>query len=430
MTVSTLMKNLRLGLFALLALPVIAHAVELDRVVAVVNDEIITASELASQMAQTHKQLSTHGTPAPAESQLRQQVLERMVMDKIMLQAAKTRGITVENEIVDRAIQRISEQNKMTPAELPKAVAEEGYTWPQFRANIRNQILMSRLREREVDAGITVSDAEVDALLASGALDTKGREYLVSHIFLRAPEGATPEQLNALNLRAEEIKRQIRQGEDFAKLAATYSAAQDAMQGGSLDWRPLNRLPAIFAQLIPNMRKGDVSDILRSPAGFHIFKLTDLRDTAEAKVQATQTHARHILIRKTDGVNEAQVRRRLEDMIVRLRNGADFAELAKTNSADITAAKGGDLGWLSAGDTVPEFERAMDSLKPGEISGVVQTQFGWHIIQVIERKTVDVTADRRKMEARQALRDRKSEAAYEDWLRQMRDSAWVEIKPE
>jgi peptidyl-prolyl cis-trans isomerase SurA len=430
MTVSTLMKNLRLGLFALLALPVIAHAVELDRVVAVVNDEIIAASELAGQMAQTHKQLAAHGTPAPAESQLRQQVLERMVMDKIMLQAAKARGITVENEVLDRAIQRISEQNKMTPAELPKAVAEEGYTWPQFRANIRNQITMSRLREREVDAGITVSDAEVDALLASGAMDAKGREYLVSHIFLRAPEGATPEQLNALNLRAEEIKRQIRQGEDFAKLAATYSAAQDAMQGGSLDWRPLNRLPAIFAQLVPNMRKGDVSDILRSPAGFHIFKLTDLRDAAEAKVQATQTHARHILIRKTDGVNEAQVRRRLEDMIVRVRNGADFAELAKTNSADITAAKGGDLGWLSAGDTVPEFERAMDGLKPGEVSGVVQTQFGWHIIQVIERKTVDVTADRRKMEARQALRDRKSEAAYEDWLRQMRDSAWVEIKPE
>jgi peptidyl-prolyl cis-trans isomerase SurA len=430
MTVSTLMKNLRLGLFALLALPVIAHAVELDRVVAVVNDEIITASELAGQMTQTHKQLAARGTPAPAESQLRQQVLERMVMDKILLQAAKTRGITVENEVLDRAIQRISEQNKMTPAELPKAVAEEGYTWPQFRANIRNQILMSRLRERDVDSSITVSDAEVDALLASGALDAKGREYLVSHIFLRAPEGATPEQLNALNLRAEEIKRQIRQGEDFAKLAATYSAAQDAMQGGSLDWRPLNRLPAIFAQLVPNMRKGDVSDILRSPAGFHLFKLTDLRDAAEAKVQATQTHARHILIRKTDGVNEAQVRRRLEDMIARLRNGADFAELAKTNSADITAAKGGDLGWLSAGDTVPEFERAMDGLKPGEVSGVVQTPFGWHIIQVIERKTVDVTADHRRMEARQALRDRKSEAAYEDWLRQMRDSAWVEIKPE
>jgi peptidyl-prolyl cis-trans isomerase SurA len=430
MTVSTLMKNLRLGLLALLALPVIAHAVELDRVVAVVNDEIITASELAGQMTQTHKQLAARGTPAPAESQLRQQVLERMVMDKILLQAAKTRGITVENEVLDRAIQRISEQNKMSAADLPKAVAEEGYTWPQFRANIRNQIIMSRLRERDVDAGISVSEGEVDALLASGALDAKGREYLVSHIFLRAPEGATPEQLNALNLRAEEIKRQIRQGEDFAKLAATYSAAQDAMQGGALDWRPLNRLPAIFAQLVPNMRKGDVSDILRSPAGFHLFKLTDLRDAAEAKVQATQTHARHILIRKTDGVNEAQVRRRLEDMIARVRNGADFAELAKTNSADITAAKGGDLGWLSAGDTVPEFERAMDGLKPGEVSGVVQTPFGWHIIQVIERKTVDVTADHRRMEARQALRDRKSEAAYEDWLRQMRDSAWVEIKPE
>lgn len=430
MTVSTLMKNLRGGLLALLALPVIAHAAELDRVVAVVNDEIITASELAVQMTQTHKQLASHNTPAPAESQLRQQVLERMVMDRVQLQAAKTRGITVEDEILDRAIQRIAEQNKMKEGELPKAVAEEGYTWPQFRTNIRNQIIMSRLREREVEANITVSDGEVDALLASGALDAKGTEYLVSHIFLRAPEGATPEQLNAMNLKAEEIRRQIRQGEDFAKLAATYSAAQDAMQGGSLDWRPLNRLPSIFAQLIPGMRKGEVSDILRSPAGLHIFKLIDSRDAAAATVQVTQTHARHILIRKAPGVDETKARRRLEDLIVRARNGADFAELARTNSGDITAAKGGDLGWLTPGDTVPEFERAMDALKPGEVSGVVQTQFGWHIIQVLERKTVDATADHRKMEARQALRDRKSEAAYEDWLRQLRDSAWVEIKPE
>lgn len=430
MTVSTLIKKFSMALLALLAVPVIAHAAELDRVVAIVNDEVITASELAVQMTQAHKQLASHGTPAPAESQLRQQVLERMVMDRVQLQAAKTRGIKVEDEVLERAIQRIAEQNKMTADELPKAVAEEGYTWPQFRANIRNQIIMSRLREREVDANITVSDGEVDALLASGALDSKGTEYLVSHIFLRAPEGASPEQLNALQLRADEIRRQIRQGEDFAKLAATYSAAQDAMQGGSLDWRPLNRLPTIFAQLIPGMRKGEVSDILRSPAGLHIFKLVDARDAAEAKFQVTQTHARHILIRKTDGVDEAKAKRRLEDLITRVRNGADFAELAKTNSADISAAKGGDLGWLSPGDTVPEFERAMDALKPGEVSSVVQTQFGWHIIQVLERKTVDATADHRKMEARQALRDRKSEAAYEDWLRQLRDSAWVEIKPE
>lgn len=430
MTVSTLIKKFSMALLALLAVPVIAHAAELDRVVAIVNDEVITASELAVQMTQAHKQLASHGTPAPAESQLRQQVLERMVMDRVQLQAAKTRGIKVEDEVLERAIQRIAEQNKMTADELPKAVAEEGYTWPQFRANIRNQIIMSRLREREVDANITVSDGEVDALLASGALDSKGTEYLISHIFLRAPEGASPEQLNALQLRADEIRRQIRQGEDFAKLAATYSAAQDAMQGGSLDWRPLNRLPTIFAQLIPGMRKGEVSDILRSPAGLHIFKLVDARDAAEAKFQVTQTHARHILIRKTDGVDEAKAKRRLEDLVMRVRNGADFAELAKTNSADISAAKGGDLGWLSPGDTVPEFERAMDALKPGEVSGVVQTQFGWHIIQVLERKTVDATADHRKMEARQALRDRKSEAAYEDWLRQLRDSAWVEIKPE
>lgn len=431
MSVSILMKILQRGLLALLVMPLLAHAVELDRVVAVVNDEVITSSELATQMDQIHRQLASRGTPAPAESQLRQQVLDHMVMEKLQLQFAKAHGIKVENDVLDRALERIAEQNKLTMAELPKAVAQEGLTWDQFKDNIHKQIILARVREREVDSRITVSEGEVDALLASGALNTEGREYLVSHILLRAPEGATPEQLNELQLRAQEIMQQIHKGEDFSKLVATYSSAPDAMQGGSLGWRPVNRLPAIFAQAISGMRKGDVSGILRSSVGFHIFRLDDVRDASVKKVEVVQTHARHILIRKTDaGMDEEHARRRLQGLLDRLHNGADFAELARTNSSDITAAKGGDLGWLSPGETVPEFERAMDALKPGEVSGIVESPYGWHIIQVLGRRKVDVTADQHKMEARRALQQRKSEAAYEDWLQQLRDSAWVEIKPE
>ncbi|GAB2890619.1 peptidylprolyl isomerase [Uliginosibacterium flavum] len=430
MPVAIMMKSLTRGLLAFLLLSAVAHAAELDRVVAVVNDEVITASELRSRIAQAERQLATQGTQAPAASLLRRQVLDRMVLDRVQLQTAKLRGVTVDDVALDRAIGRIAEQNKLPVADLPKAVATEGYTWEQFRSNIRNEIMMSRLREREVDARITVSQGEVDALLAAGATAPKAREYLLSHILLRAPEGATPEQLNALNLRADDVQRLIRQGDDFAKLAATYSASQDALQGGSLDWRPLERVPSIFAEGLPGMRKGEVSKTLRSAAGLHIFKLIDMRDAVESKVEIEQTHARHILVRTSAASDATKERRRLDDIAARIRGGVDFAEMARVHSSDITAAKGGELGWLSPGDTVPEFERAMNALKPGEISAAVETPFGWHLIQVLERKKVDVTADRRKMEARQALRERKMDEAYEDWLRQMRDSAWVEIKPE
>lgn len=426
-----MMKSLTRSLLAILFLPVCVHAAELDRVVAVVNDEVITASELNTRIVQAEGLLAAQGTPKPSASQLRGQVLDRMVLERVQLQAAKLRGLSVDDATLERTIQRIAEQNRLTVEDMPKALAKQGIVWNQFRDNVRNEILMSRLREREVDARITISQGEVDALLAAGATAPRAREYLVSHILLRAPEGATPDQLNALSLRAEELQRQIRQGEDFAKLAASYSAAQDAMQGGSLDWRPLERVPAIFADLLPGMRKGEVSKTLRSASGLHVFKLMDVRDAAESKVEVEQTRARHILVRGDAAGAADKARQRLNDIAVRIRGGAaDFAEMARVHSSDITAAKGGDLGWLSPGDTVPEFERAMDALKPGEISAAIESPYGWHIIQVLERKKVDVTADRRKMEARQALRERKIDEAFEDWLRQLRDSAWVEIKPE
>lgn len=425
-------KSLIRGLLAVFVLPasLLLCAAELDRVAAVVNDEVITASELRARIAQIEQQLRTQGTPLPVASQLRQQVLERMVIERVQLQRAKLMGITVDDETLDRAIGRIAEQNHLTMAQLPAAVEKEGLDWKQFREGIRNEIVMVRLREREVDPRVTISDAEVEAMLAAEAQDVSGREFLISHIYLRAPENATPEQWSALGARADELMKQIRAGEDFGKLAATYSASQDAMQGGSLDWRPVERIPTIFADRLAGMSKGQVSPVLRSSGGLHVFKLVDVRDKSQQRVEIEQTHARHILIRKNDVVTEAQAVRRLEDIANRVHNGADFGELAKVHSADISAAKGGDLGWVSPGDTVPEFEKAMNSLKLGEISGVVETPFGWHLIQVLERRKSDVTADQRKMAARQAIRERKSDEAYEDWLRQLRDTAYVEIKPE
>lgn len=428
----TMKKSLMRGLLAVLVLPasLLLCAAELDRVAAVVNDEVITGSEVRTRIAQAEQQLRGQGTPLPVAAQLRQQVLERMVIERVQMQRAKLIGISVDDATLDRAIGRIAEQNRMTAAELPAAVQKEGLDWNQFREGIRNEIVMVRLREREVEPRVTVSDAEVEAALAAEAQDMSGREFLISHIYLRVPENATPEQWSALAARADELMKQIRAGEDFAKLAATYSASQDAMQGGSLDWRSVERIPTIFADRLGGMNKGQVSPVLRSAGGLHVFKLVDLRDKAQQKVEIEQIHTRHILIRKNDVMTEAQATRRLEDIATRVRNGADFGELAKVHSADITAAKGGDLGWVSPGDTVPEFEKAMNALKPGEVSGVVESPFGWHLIQVLERRKTDVTADQRKMAARQAIRERKADESYEDWLRQLRDTAYVEIKPE
>lgn len=425
-----MMKCLIRGLLAVLLLPVCVHAAELDRVVAVVNDEVITASELRQRIGQIERQLAGQGTPKPAASLLRQQVLERIVLERIQLQQAKQRGVTVDEASLDRALQRIAEQNKISVAELGQAVEKEGLSWRQFRDNIRTEIMLARLREREVDAFVNVSDAEVDAVMRASAQEPKAQEYQLAHILLWAPEGASPEQWMALSKRADDVMRQIRAGEDFQKLAATYSGAQDAMQGGLIDWRGAEALPPLFAEQLEGMSKGSVSKVLRSAAGLHIFKLLDVRAREEKKVEVEQTRARHILIRTADVNGEAQAARRLEELAQRIRNGVDFAEMARVHSSDITSAKGGDLGWLSPGDTVPEFERAMNALKPGELSGVVASPFGWHLIQVQERKKVDVTEDQRKLAARQAVRERKIGVAYEEWLRQLRDTTYVEIKPE
>jgi len=407
------------------------RAALVDRIIAVVNSEVITQYELSARVDRVLKELRQRGTPAPDREQLGRQVLERVITDKVQLQFAKETGLRVDDLDLDRTIGRVAENNRMSLTEFRRELERDGVPFVKFREEVRNEILISRLREREVDNRITVSDSEIDNYLAEqgGKRDT-AIEYNVAHILLRVPEQARPEQLEEQRARAEEVVKRLKSGADFAQLAATYSDAPDALKGGAMGWREPHRLPEMFVQALARLQSGEVGDVLRSPAGFHILKLVDKRGAGTGPMLVEQTHARHILVRTNEVVSEDEGRRKLQELRERIVNGADFAELARLHSDDGSAARGGDLGWLYPGDTVPEFERAVTDLKPLEVSQPVKTQFGWHLIQVLERRTADASSDRKRLEARKALRDRKSDEAYQEWLRQMRDRAYVEYRLE
>jgi peptidyl-prolyl cis-trans isomerase SurA len=398
---------------------------EADSIVAVVADEVITAYELRNRLASALKQLQKQGTPLPPQDVLERQMLERLIMDRVQLQYAKESGLKIDDIQLDQAIGRISANNKLTPQQFRQALEKDGITYAKFREEIRSEMTMARLREREVDSKLVISDGEIDNYIANQAATGSNEEYQLAHILLRAPESASPEQLQKLRLRGEQALKRARAGENFAELAAAFSDSPEALQGGDIGWRPLDRLPGLYADAARKLGVGEVSDLLRSSAGFHVVKLLGKRGgSAAASIQ--QTHARHILIRVNEVVSEAEARRKLENVRERIANGVDFAEQARLYSQDGSAAKGGDLGWLNPGDTVPEFERAMDALKDNELSPVVQSPFGMHLIQVTERRQRDVSAERQRGVARQAIRERKLDEAYQDWLRQLRDRTYVE----
>ena len=298
-----------------------------------------------------------------------------------------------------------------------------------FRGEVRDQIILTRLREREVDDKIQVSDTEVDLFLEESKAQAGAREeYSVSHILVSLPDQASPERVQSARAKAEKARADAAAGADFASLAASVSDAPDALRGGAIGWRSAERLPELFTSVLLKMKPGDVSPVLRSSAGFHVLKLIGRRG-AETSAPVTQTKLRHILIRVTDTVSESEARRRLEGLRERLVSGsADFAALARANSDDSSAARGGELDWVYPGDTVPEFERAYQELKVGEISQPVRTQFGYHLIQVMERRTSDVSPERKRLEARKILRERKSDEAYQQWLRQLRDRTYVDLR--
>jgi peptidyl-prolyl cis-trans isomerase SurA len=414
-----------------LALPLHAATapVEVDRIVAVVNNEVITALELRARVEQASRQLQRQGVELPPAGVLERQLLEQLIVEHAQLQLARDTSLRIEDAALDRAIGRIAENNRLSLDQLRATLARDGVSWERFRSQVRSEMLISRLREREVDSRVTVTDAEIDNFISSNPDALSGEEYQVAHILLRAPEGATPAQIEALRAKAEAVMARLSRGEDFARVAASSSDASDAINGGSLGWRPRDRLPALFAEAVRSLQPGQISPVMRSAAGLHIVKLVDKRGgEGAAPRKMEQTRARHILIRTSEVLSDAEAEARLRGLRERIVNGADFAELAKANSADLSAAKGGDLGWLNPGDTVPEFERAMNALQPGEVSQPVRSPFGWHLIGVDERRLQDVTDERKRAAVRAALRQRKADEAYEDWLRQLRDSTYVDYR--
>jgi peptidyl-prolyl cis-trans isomerase SurA len=405
----------------------------IDRIVAIVNDEAITARELEERSRFAMKQLAQQGTKPPPQAVVERQLLERMISDRVQLQFAKESGLRVDDTELDRAIQRIAEQNKLTVAQLRSTLERDGVPYAKFREDIRNEIILTRLREREVENKIVITESEIDALLAASANEEmRSDEVDLSHILVVVPENASPEQVQSRRARAEEALAQLTKGADFKQVAAAFSEAPDALQGGLMGWRPGERLPTIFYDALKGMKPGEISGLLRSANGFHILRLNDRRGgppaEAKAPTNVQRTRVRHILLKTNELVSENEARSRLRALKERLENKADFAELARVHSEDTSASRGGDLGWVLPGDTVPEFERAMNALKPGQISEPVRSPFGWHLIEVLERGTQDVSSERRRMTARQTLRARKSDEAYQEWVRQLRDRAYIEVR--
>jgi peptidyl-prolyl cis-trans isomerase SurA len=404
----------------------------LDRVIAVVNSEAITARELEIRVATVTRQLKKQNIEIPPGDILEKQVLDRLITNSAQMQLAKSVGITLDEASLDRAMSGVADQNRLSVSGLRDRVERDGVQWTQFREDIRQEIISGRLREREVDSRVTISETDVDAfLLEQEGADLSQKEFSVSQILLRLPSNATSEQLTAQRLRGEEILRQLARGLDFNRLATSFSDGPEANVGGAMGWRSADRIPQIFMDELNSMRPGQVSKLIRSPNGFHILLLTDRRGAqmASGGAPVQQTRVSHILMRVSDIAPEPEVIRRLTDIKLRTENKAvQFDAMAKQFSIDPSAGKGGDLGWIFPGDTVPEFEKAMNALKPGEISEPIRTQFGFHLIQVQERKTDDASPERRRSVARQALREQRAEEAYSDWLRQLRDRTFVEYR--
>ncbi|WP_229633887.1 peptidylprolyl isomerase [Duganella qianjiadongensis] len=408
--------------------------VAIDSIVVVVNDDVITQRELNNRIKTVTGRMKAQNVALPDAADLRRQLLERMIVERAQLQMAKEMGVRVDDLQLDRAIARIAEAQKMNVQDLRNQMEKDGMPYAAFREEIREEITMQRLREHEVDAKIQISDAEVDSFLAAEkAAAAEQFELNISQIMIRIPDNATAEVIAQRRARAEEVMRQLRTGADFAKMAGTYSDSSDALQGGVVGWRQPERLPPVFAEALGKLKPGQVTPIIKSVGAFHILKVSERRSLAEAQAVAAvqQTHARHILLKVTPTMSAADAKRKLLELKERLDNkAAKFEDLARLVSNDGSAAKGGDLGWLYPGDTMPEFEAAMNNLKIGEVSEPVESSFGIHLIEVLERKSDDVSKERERNNARQAIRERKMEEAAESWQREVRDRAYVEFRTE
>jgi peptidyl-prolyl cis-trans isomerase SurA len=417
--------------------PASANAKVIDSIHVVVNDEVITKNEVRNRVAQTVQNLKARNVQLPDQTTLERQVVEAMIVERAQVQLAKEMGVRVDDRTLDTTIGRIAENQKMSVQEMRNQMEKEGMAYGAFREDIRNEIMMQRLREHEVDSKIQVSEAEIDTYLtASKAAAADKVEMNLAQILVAVPENASPEQIAARRARADEVARQLRTGADFSKMAATYSDSNDALKGGEIGWRDPDRLPPVFANELRKLKPGQVTQIIKTNNGFHILKMVDQRSLADAAADkgavVQQTRVSHILMKPTPTMTAAEVKKKLLELKEKVLNkSATFEDLARQNSQEpSSAAKGGDLGFLEPGDAGPEFDQAISTLKPGEISDPIESPFGFHILRITERKTEDQSAQKERNMARQVLRERKLQEAMEDWMRQVRDRAYVEFREE
>jgi len=401
-----------------------------DRIVAIVNSEPITAGELNLRSRMAERQLRQQAVTLPDNAELQRQVLERLILDRAQVQSARELGLRVEDVQIERAVARMAEENGLTVSAFRDRLESDGMTFERFRSDMRDGILMTRLREREVDARIEIAESEID-LQVSASRQARVPELKIAQILVGVSENIGPQQIERLRLRAEDIARQARAGADFARLAATFSDASGALEsGGSLGWRTADRWPSLFTDALQGKPAGTVAGPLRSGAGFHVVRLEEERSAAsESAKPVVQTRARHILVRPGGGPSgDVEAQRLLNELRERvLARRSEFADLARQYSADGSAARGGDLGWLDPGDTVPEFDQVMQALPLNELSQPVRSPFGWHLIVVNERRNGSA-ADRERIAARNVIRERKIEEQAQEWLRRLRDKTFVELR--
>ncbi len=405
----------------------VAELQALDHIVAIVDKVAITHSELESELRTVKLQIGAQGG-VPPDAILKKQVLERLILKHIQLQLARSSNIHVDDDTLNRALATIATQNQLTLAQFREVLEMDGYDFRQFREDIRAEIITTRLRQRHVDNRIIISDREIDRFLIeqkeSGQADD---EYRLGHILITVPEAAAAAAIQKAKQRAELLLDELREGADFNHVAISSSEGRNALEGGDLGWRKAGQLPSLFATLAITMQVGDISELIRSPSGFHIIKLLEHRGGERHVV--TQTNARHILIKVTEVTSDSEAQQKLWRLKERIESGDDFSELARSHSDDAgTAAKGGDLGWSSPGRMVAAFEAVMDSLQPGPISEPFKSRFGWHIVQIQGRRDHDDTEEFNRNQARMLLMERKVAEEQELWLRRLRDEAYVEIR--
>jgi peptidyl-prolyl cis-trans isomerase SurA len=404
------------------------HGEMLDRIAAIVNDGLVLKSELDVQISTVQKRLQEQRVELPSQSVLQQQVLDRLVLQEIQLQRAKHVGLTVTDEQLNSALQEIAARNKIPFDQLPTALAAQGVDYKQYRESMRKELTLSTLRQRDVIAHINVSPHELDQYLGRQQSAAANDEFNVSHILLSLPAAATPQQLEEISHKAQDVAARAGKGEDFGQLAIANSNSQTALDGGQLGWRKGTQLPQFILDLVVKMKPGEVSEPVRTPSGYHIVKLNERR-SGEAAVMINQIHVRHILMKPNELDDDETVRQKLAKLRDRIEKGESFAGIASTASEDPgSAPDGGDLGWSGPGTFVPEFDKAIADLKENEISEPFKTRYGWHIVQMLGTRSYDSTDDVRRQKAFAAIRESKADEETELWLRRLRDDAFVETK--